>query len=106
MPQLSIQAILGLTQRVITAFHLTLRSRYHPLLTIINSVQTLNRPGRNLNWLAGYLCLQTIYSGVRQSQIRRRVLGKSSQTFTPQKWEPSVQMGVVMPARRWQGGPM
>ena len=34
------------------------------------------------------------------------VLGKSSQTFTPQKWEPSVQMGVVMLARRWQGGPM
>ncbi len=38
--------------------------------------------------------------------MRRGVLGKSSQTFTPQKWEPSVQMGVVMPARRWQGGPM
>jgi hypothetical protein len=39
-------------------------------------------------------------------QMRRGVLGKSSQTFTPQKWEPSVQMGVVMLARRWQGGPM
>jgi hypothetical protein len=39
-------------------------------------------------------------------QMRRRVLGKSSQTFMPQKWEPSVQMGVVMPARRWHGGPM
>ena len=39
-------------------------------------------------------------------QMRRVTLGKSSQTFTPQKWEPSVQMGVVTPARRWQGGPM
>jgi hypothetical protein len=39
-------------------------------------------------------------------QMRRGVLGKSSQTLTPQKCEPSVQMGVVIPARRWQGGPM
>ncbi len=38
--------------------------------------------------------------------MRRMTLGKSSQTLTPQKWEPSVQMGVVMPARMWQGGPM
>jgi hypothetical protein len=41
-----------------------------------------------------------------QSQMRRGMLGKSSQTLTPQKCEPSVQMGVVTPARRWQGGPM
>ena len=33
-------------------------------------------------------------------QMRRSILGKSSQTFTPQKCEPSVQMGVEMPARR------
>jgi hypothetical protein len=39
-------------------------------------------------------------------QMRRGVLGKSSQTLTPQKCEPSVQIGVVIPARRWQGGPM
>jgi len=38
-------------------------------------------------------------------QMRRSILGKSSQTFTPQKCEPSVQMGVVMPARTWHGGP-
>ena len=38
-------------------------------------------------------------------QMRRWMLGKSSQTFTPQKCEPSVQMGVVMLARRWHGGP-
>jgi len=38
--------------------------------------------------------------------MRRVMLGKSSQTLIPQKWEPSVQMGVVMPARIWQGGPM
>ena len=36
----------------------------------------------------------------RAGQMRRVTLGKSSQTFTPQKWEPSVQMGVVTPARR------
>src|SRR6266850_2106655 len=39
-------------------------------------------------------------------QMRREMLGKSSQTLMPQKWEPSVQMGVVMLARMWQGGPM
>ncbi len=39
-------------------------------------------------------------------QMRRVILGKSSQTLMPQKWEPSVQMGVVMPARMWHGGPM
>ncbi len=39
-------------------------------------------------------------------QMRRTMLGKSSQTLTPQKWEPSVQMGVVTPALRWQGGPI
>jgi hypothetical protein len=38
--------------------------------------------------------------------MRRGTLGKSSQTLTPQKWEPSVQMGVVMPVRKLQGGPM
>src|SRR6516165_6315288 len=43
---------------------------------------------------------------VEMAQMRRWMLGKSSQTFTPQKCEPSVQMGVVIPARRWQGGPM
>ncbi len=32
--------------------------------------------------------------------MRRWMRGKSSQTFTPQKCEPSVQMGEVMPARR------
>src|SRR6266446_1514490 len=31
--------------------------------------------------------------------MRREVLGKSSQTLMPQKWEPSVQMGVEMPGR-------
>ena len=41
-----------------------------------------------------------------EPQMRRGVLGKSNQTLTPQKCEPSVQMGVVMPARMWQGGPM
>src|ERR1700676_469699 len=51
----------------------------------------------------GMLCP---YKGKNENQMRRGVLGKSSQTFTPQKWEPSVQMGVVMLARRWQGGPM
>ena len=40
------------------------------------------------------------------NQIRRWMFGKSSQTLMPQKWEPSVQMGVVMPARMWHGGPM
>src|SRR5271154_7101587 len=39
-------------------------------------------------------------------QIRRSMLGKSSQTFTPQKCEPSVQIGVEIPARKWHGGPM
>jgi hypothetical protein len=34
--------------------------------------------------------------------MRRVMLGKSNQTLMPQKWEPSVQMGVVMPARGWQ----
>src|SRR5207245_2337150 len=38
--------------------------------------------------------------------MRRVMLGKSSQTLMPQKWEPSVQMGVVMSARMWHGGPM
>ena len=33
------------------------------------------------------------------AQRRRSTLGKSSQTFTPQKCEPSVQIGVVIPAR-------
>jgi hypothetical protein len=32
--------------------------------------------------------------------MRRAIPGKSSHTFTPQKCEPSVQMGVEMPARR------
>jgi hypothetical protein len=32
-------------------------------------------------------------------QMRRVTLGKSSHTFTPQKCEPSVQIGVVIPAR-------
>jgi len=43
---------------------------------------------------------------LHENQMRRWILGKSSQTFTPQKCEPSVQMGVVMPARTWHGGPM
>ena len=33
-------------------------------------------------------------------QMRRGMLGKSSQTLTPQKCEPSVQIGVVIPARK------
>jgi hypothetical protein len=45
-------------------------------------------------------------AAVYENQMRRSILGKSSQTFTPQKCEPSVQMGVVMPARTWHGGPM
>src|SRR5271154_5096000 len=36
--------------------------------------------------------------------MRRGVLGKSSQTLTPQKWEPSGQMGGVVLARRGRGG--
>src|ERR1700740_2135842 len=39
-------------------------------------------------------------------QMRRWMLGKSNQTLMPQKCEPSVQMGVVIPARKWQGGPI
>jgi len=39
-------------------------------------------------------------------QMRRVMLGKIEPDFDAQKWEPSVQMGVVMPARMWQGGPM
>ncbi len=35
----------------------------------------------------------------RADQIRRSILGKSCQTLTPQKCEPSVQMGVAIPAR-------
>ena len=38
--------------------------------------------------------------------MRRTMSGKSTQTFTPQKCEPSVQMGVEIPARRTHGGPM
>jgi len=45
-------------------------------------------------------------AALHENQMRRAILGKSSQTFTPQKCEPSVQMGVVMPARTWHGGPM
>ena len=41
----------------------------------------------------------------KENHMRRGVFGKSSQTFTPQKCEPSVQIGVAMSARRWQGGP-
>src|SRR5215469_13987906 len=40
------------------------------------------------------------------AQMRRWMSGKSSHTLTPQKCEPSVQMGVVIPARKWHGGPM
>ncbi len=29
--------------------------------------------------------------------MRRVMLGKSSQTLMPQKWEPSVQMGLTNP---------
>ena len=35
-----------------------------------------------------------------RAQILRWMFGKSVQTLTPQKWEPSVQMGVEIPARR------
>lgn len=41
-----------------------------------------------------------------QNQIRRATLGKSTHTFTPQKCDPSVQIGVEIPARRTHGGPM
>src|SRR6516162_3485917 len=40
------------------------------------------------------------------AQMRRSMSGKPSHTLTPQKCEPSVQMGVVIPARKWHGGPM
>src|SRR5260221_9149981 len=43
-------------------------------------------------------------AALHENQMRRAILGKSSQTFTPQKCEPSVQMGVGMPARTWHGG--
>jgi len=36
-------------------------------------------------------------AGAKRIQMRRVMLGKSNQTLMPQKWEPSVQMGVVMP---------
>jgi len=32
-------------------------------------------------------------------------VGEIEPDFDAQKWEPSVQMGVAIPARRWQGGP-
>ena len=35
-----------------------------------------------------------------RDQMRRWIFGKSSQTFTPQKCEPSVQIGVEIPARK------
>ena len=39
-------------------------------------------------------------------QIRRSTAGKCRQTGTPQKCSPSVQVGVMRPARSTQGGPM
>src|SRR5258708_24941365 len=45
-------------------------------------------------------------AALHENQMRRAIFGKSSQTFTPPKCEPSVQMGVVMPARTWHGGPI
>src|SRR5229473_3467451 len=66
--------------------------------------EAMERPGKRVmislqlehltNWVAAAF------------QMRRVILGKSSQTLMPQKWEPSVQMGVVMPERRWHGGPI
>ena len=38
--------------------------------------------------------------GTKADHMRRWMLGNSCQTFTPQKCEPSVQMGEAIPARR------
>ena len=38
-------------------------------------------------------------------QMRRSMLGKSSQTLTPQKCEPSVHRGDARPLRSTHGGP-
>ena len=43
---------------------------------------------------------QVIHQTAAAGHMSRWMWGKSSQTFTPQKCEPSVQMGVAMPARR------
>lgn len=62
------------------------------------------RLGINLSPLATTLA-EFLIDTNQAPQMRRWTLGKLSHTFTPQKWEPSVQMGVEMPARRWHGGP-
>lgn len=74
-----------------------------------NQVNTRNPRGFQQDRHTGrFVVLRNVTPVTSQTrfQIRRGVLGKSSQTLTPQKCEPSVQIGVVMPARRWQGGPM
>src|SRR5258708_35262776 len=43
-------------------------------------------------------------AALHENQMRREILGESSPTFTPQKREPSVEKGVVMPARRGHSG--
>ena len=49
---------------------------------------------------AGWVWLKLAQPGLAVLlQMRRVTFGKSSQTFTPQKCEPSVQIGVVIPAR-------
>jgi hypothetical protein len=41
---------------------------------------------------------QTVFQ-THGDQIRRSIFGNSCQTLTPQKCEPSVQIGVAIPAR-------
>lgn len=77
------------------AFYIRVRS-YAPPKLFTHPAQIRNNSDHALKLV---VILTVVY-------IRRTTSGKSLHTFTPQKCDPSVQIGVEMPARSTHGGPM